>query len=80
MARQLTIRGVPEEVCRRLARLSRERGDSVNTTVRRILEQAVEMDARRERLSRYASWTSEDLAEFENALAAQRVIDADLWR
>jgi plasmid stability protein len=80
MPRQLTIRGVPDEVGRRLASLSRERGESLNTTVRHILEQAVDVDARRQRLARYATWTREDLADFERALAAQRVIDADLWR
>lgn len=80
MAKQLTIRGVPDEVSRRLTNLSRERGESVNTTLRWILEQAVDVNARRQRLARYATWTAEDLAEFEQALAAQRVIDADLWR
>lgn len=76
----MTVRGISEEVSRRLANLSRERGESLNTTVRRILEQAVDADARRERLARYATWTREDLDAFEHALAAQRVIDADLWR
>jgi plasmid stability protein len=80
MARQLTVRGVPDEVARRLASLSRTRGESLNATVRHILEQAVDVDARRQRLARYATWTSEDQAEFDRALAAQRVIDEDLWR
>ncbi len=80
MSRQMTIRGVPEEVSRRLAKMSRERGESVNTTVVRILEEAAGIDGRRDRLMRYVTWTDVDLAEFEQALAAQRVIDADLWR
>jgi plasmid stability protein len=80
MARQLTIRGVPEEVSRRLASLGRTRGESLNTVVRRILEQAVDVDARQQRLSRYATWTAEDLADFQRALTAQRGIDAELWR
>jgi|GEM_PF-888858 len=80
MSKQMTIRGVPDEVARKLARLSRERGSSVNNTVLEILRQAVGSDARRDRLSRYATWTSEDLAQVEDAVAAQRVIDDSLWR
>jgi len=80
MGKQMTIRGIPEEVAAKLLRLSRERGRSVNTTVLEILNQAVGMDARRERLARYATWTSEDLAQVEDAVAAQRVIDDSLWR
>jgi plasmid stability protein len=80
MGKQMTIRGIPEEVAGKLLRLSRERGRSVNTTVLEILSQAVGMDARRERLARYATWTSEDLAQVEDTVAAQRVIDDSLWR
>ncbi len=80
MGKQLTIRGVPEEVAGKLLRLSRERARSVNTTVLEILSQAVGVDARRERLTKYATWTSEDLAQVEDAVAAQRTIDDRLWR
>jgi antitoxin FitA-like protein len=77
---QLTIRGVSEEVSRRLARLSRERGQSINTTVLAILEDALDIQARRRRLARYATWTPADMKEFDVALADQRVIDDDLWK
>ena len=80
MGRQMTIRGVPEEVAGKLLRLSRERGLSLNGTVLEILSQAVGTDARRERLARYATWTPEDLAQVEDSVAAQRVIDDSLWR
>lgn len=80
MSKQMTIRGVPDEVAKRLRHLSRARGGSVNTTVLDILSQAVGVDARREHLARYATWTPEDLAEVEEAVAAQRVIDDSLWR
>ena len=80
MPTQLTIRGVPDEVGRRLARLSRDRGTSVNRTVIDLLTTGVGIDARRRRLERYVTWTAEDLAAFQQALCAQRVIDADLWR
>lgn len=80
MAKQLTIRGVPDEVGQRLERLSQARGQSVNTTVLHILEAAVGVDERRKRLARYATWTPEDQAEFNEALALQRTIDDLLWR
>jgi len=80
MSKQLTIRGVPADVGHRLARVSRERGQSVNATVLQILEDAVGVNARRRRLMKYATWSSQDQAEFDEALAQQRVIDAALWR
>ena len=80
MPRQLTIRGVSDELGRRLTRLSRERGQSVNATALSILEDAVGVNARRGRLKRYATWSAADLAEFDRALTDQRVIDDDLWQ
>ncbi len=80
MTKQLTIRGVSDEVGSRLEGLSRAKGKSVNSTVLEILESAIGVDERRRRLERYATWTPEDLREFEEALAAQRQIDERLWR
>ncbi len=79
MPRQLTIRGVPEEVGKRLESLSRARGKSVNSTVLDILAGAVGVAERRQRLARYVTWTAEDLADFNQALAAQRPIDDPRW-
>jgi plasmid stability protein len=80
MARQLTVRNVPAEVGKRLDRLSRERGESLNAVVVGILTDSVGVEARRARLERYATWSEDDAAAFDQALADQRVIDADLWR
>ncbi len=80
MPRQLTIRNVPDEVARRLERLCRERDESLNTTVVKILTESVGVDARLTRLRRYTTWTAEEVAGFNDALGQQRVIDADLWR
>jgi plasmid stability protein len=79
MVKQLTIRGVPEEIGKRLEGLSRARNQSLNTTVLEILRAAVGVDERRRRLARYVTWTPEDLAEFNEALTAQRPIDPR-WR
>ncbi len=80
MPRQITVRNVSPELGRRLARMSRVRGESLNTLVLHILEGAAGIDARRNALGRYATWTPEDLADFEEALASQRGIDAGAWR
>jgi plasmid stability protein len=77
---QLTIRGVPDEVREQLRKLSRERNQSVNATVVEILSDAFDVNRRRQRLSRYATWTDEDLERFEASLQAQRVIDDEIWR
>ena len=70
--KELTIRGVPDEVSQRLEELSRARGQSLNSTVLSILKNSVGVDERRKRLTRYTTWTQEDLEEFNEALAAQR--------
>ena len=80
MPKQLTVRGVPDEVRRRLVQISQAAGESVNTTIRRILERAAGADGRRQHLEEYATWSAADLADFERTLAEQRTIDADLWR
>jgi plasmid stability protein len=80
MTRQLTIRGVPDEVAERLERLSRARGRSVNATVNEILEQTVGPDPRSRRLQRYVTWSPEELDAFSSALAEQRTVDDEYWR
>jgi hypothetical protein len=79
MSKQLTVRGVSDDVAERLSKLSKSRGQSLNTTINILLAQAVGEDERRRRLERYVGWTASDLAEFEEALAAQRTIDDALW-
>ena len=80
MATQLTIRGVSEELNRRLSRLGKSRGQSVNATALQILEGAVGIEARRQRLARYMTWSPAETSEFDAALKNQRVIDDDQWR
>jgi plasmid stability protein len=79
MAKQLTIRGLPNEVAERLTKLSHERGKSVNAMVVEILKRAVDVHERRARLENYVTWTDEDLADFSEALSAQRVVDEEVW-
>ena len=79
-ATQLTVRNVDPELSRQLRAISTERGESLNTTVLRLLRDAVGLDARRERLRRYVGWTADDLGEFTAALRAQRVVDEQSWK
>lgn len=79
MPTQLTIRGVTDDLNRRLTKLGKAKGQSVNTVALRILEDAVGISARRQRLSRYMTWSEADLAEFDAVLKGQRVIEHDLW-
>ena len=76
---QMTIRNVNPELKKRLEELSKSRGESMNTTVLQILEQAVKLDQRLLRLARYATWTQQDFDEFEEALNEQRQVDDELW-
>jgi len=80
MSRQLTVRGVSDDVAVRLEQLSRARGQSVNATVNEILEHTVGVDAKRRQLERYATWTARELTEITESLAAQRTVDDSLWR
>jgi len=80
MPSQLTIRGVPDEVARRLGRLSKERGQSLNATALQLLAEAVGVDERRRRLERYVTWSADEAAAFDRKIDNGRVIDDDLWR
>ncbi len=80
MARQLTIRGVPDAVGERLEKLSQARGQSINATVLEILSRSFDIDARRQHLARYVTWEAADVEEFQASLDYQRVVDDDQWR
>lgn len=79
MARQLTVRGVSDELGQRLEALSRARGESMNATVLEILRSALGVEERRQRLLKYTDWTAEEHAEFQRSLQTQRTIDDELW-
>ncbi len=72
---QITLRNIDPELSQRLRAISTERGESLNSTVLCLLKDAVGLDARRDRLRRYITWTTDDLAEFTDALHAQRIVD-----
>ena len=51
----------------------------MNTTILRLLEEALGVSERRARLERAATWSAEDAREFDSALDAQRVVDPEIW-
>ncbi len=80
MAKQITVRGVPKELSRRIAKLAEVRNQSINATVLQLLERATGIDGRRERLAQYTTWTADDVKELDEALALQRTVDESLWK
>ena len=79
MGKQLTIRGLSDELEQRLEGLSQARGQSLDATVVEILEKSTGVEHRRRQLERWATWTDEDLIDFQDALASQRTIDDKAW-
>ncbi|MCZ6727097.1 MAG: hypothetical protein O7A98_07035 [Acidobacteria bacterium] len=80
MPKQLTLRGVPDEVAERLKALSRERNQSMNATAVELLADALGFSQRRRRLERYVTWERADQEAFDEALRAQRPVDDPAWR
>jgi hypothetical protein len=80
MPSQLTVRGVPDAIAKRLAAVSKERGESLNATVVRLLTDALGANERRSRLARYSTWSAEEAVAFDRKVATGRRIDDDVWR
>ncbi len=73
--RQLTIRKVSRELAAALDELSERTGQSVNTIVLDVLEEALGTRGRRARLQRSADWSAAEARDFEKALRSQRQVD-----
>ena len=87
MAHQLTIR-YDEALARKIEALAKREGISRNKVVGRLLrkaagfdEIAADRDVVGDSLDWFiGSWSEEQAAEFEEAIADFEVIDEDLWR
>lgn len=89
MTKQLTLRGVDSYLDQRLKAEADQRGLSVNRYILTILREETGLgnDTRHAASTRFhdldhlaGTWTRQDFEEFEQQLAAQRSIEADLWR
>lgn len=80
--RYLTVRNVPEEVAAALERERRRRGRSMNQTVIELLGQSLGVAGTRSNgLARMAgTWSDEEVAEFEEAVAPFGEVDPEVWR
>lgn len=82
--KQLTIRGVSDELATALDQERRRKGASLNQTVLDLLKQAVGLSpdkAPDNGLLQFAgTWSSKELKEFEQHTAAFDQIDEDLWK
>jgi len=82
--KHLTIRELPEDLARALAKEKRRRAASLNQTVKDLLRQSLALGSERRfsnGLGKLAGgWTQADLAAFEEATAAFERIDDDAWK
>jgi hypothetical protein len=80
----LTIRKVSRRLADALEREKKRRGTSLNQTVLDLLGQGVGVGTPASRSNGLrqlaATWSEDDLAEFEYALAATERVDEELWR
>lgn len=79
----LTIRGIPEPLAQALTEEKARRGSSLNQTVIDLLVRALGVGTQRRSngLGELAgTWTHEELARFEQAIALTEQLDEELWR
>ena len=80
--KHLTIRDVPPSLARALARETRRRQQSLNQTVKDLLEQALGLSSLPfdNSLGRLAGgWSEADLEAFEAAVRPLDEVDPELW-
>ena len=83
---QLTVRGVPPELDKRLRAEARRRGLSLNRTVIRLLAEATGQADKPRDLPNldfeefFGTWTAEEAAEFDARLREMRQVDEEMWR
>jgi hypothetical protein len=87
--KQLTVRGFDKEVERRLRKLAREKGISLNKAALMLLRRGAGLgepepsgpDVVGDSLSTlFGTWSEKDADEFEEALDQLEQVDETLWR
>lgn len=80
--KNLTIRGVPDEIAAALEKEKRRRGESLNQTVIDLLSQGLGVGAARSNgLARLAgTWSDKEFRAFKDATAPLERVDEELWR
>ncbi len=85
--KQITLRGIPEEVERIVKKEARKKGTSLNRAFISLLESATGLKREKKRKILYhdldhlfGKWTDEEAKIFMKTLSLQREIDDDLWK
>ncbi len=85
--RTITIRNLPDELRERLEAEAKREGASLAQTVIRLLLRATGLNRSLNRRVRHhdldelaGTWSADEAAEFDEALAAQRRIDPGVWQ
>jgi hypothetical protein len=83
----ITIRNIPPEVVRAIRRKAEKERTSLNKAVIGLIEERLGVTGAKRHTTRHhdldflaGSWTRQEGEAFDQALAEQRVIDADLWK
>lgn len=82
----ITLRNLPPELTRIIRRKADEQHASINKVVISLLEKSVGVRGKKHEIVLHhdldalaGSWSREEAAAFNKALAKQRTIDPDLW-
>ena len=81
----ITIRGIDEEIESRLRMKAQESGDSINTTLLKLLRKALDLDKEKPYPEYHdldglaGTWSTEDEEEFNKSQEGFTRIDRDLW-
>jgi plasmid stability protein len=79
MDRQLTIRGMPDDLMRKLRGIAVRRGSTIDALVVELLTQALGSSERRGRLEFYATSSAADAGALDDAIRQQRRLDPNEW-
>ena len=82
----VTLRKLPAKLAKAIRQEANLKGTSINKAVISLLENRATVRSR-DRLALHddldslaGSWSKKEAADFDKALAAQRTIDAELWK
>ena len=82
----ITIRGIDEEIDNGLRKKAEESGDSINTTILKLLRNALQLGKSKpypeyhDLDSLAGTWSEKERAEFDKVQEGFSQIDRDLWK
>jgi hypothetical protein len=86
LMKQFTVRGIPEDVQRRIMKESKEKGVSLNKAIISLLEKEAgtakghaKKPSHHDLDHLFGVWKKGEWDEFEKNLELQREVDKDLW-